>query len=125
MKKNPILAVVLSTLVFPGVGQIYNRQYKKGLAIAVVSGILLFFMFRPMVSSYISFVKTSSDIGAVDISKMNVPVMPTPDASLTLFLTIVWLFAIVDAYVSAKKNNNRLKILKDGIAGVESVKKPD
>ena len=108
-RKNPILALVLSAFVFAGAGQIYNKQYKKGIILLLSYAILLFLILKPVVLGYINYFKTCIDIESIDISKINTQFIQNPNIILTILITVVWLFATIDAYNSAKKYNSVLE----------------
>jgi TM2 domain-containing membrane protein YozV len=108
-KKNPVIALVLSAFVFAGAGQIYNKQYKKGMFLVLIYGILLFLILKPVVLGYINYIKTCINLESIDISKINIQFIQKPDIILTIVMTVVWLFAVIDAYKSAKIYNSVLE----------------
>lgn len=80
-QKSPMLPALLS--VIPGMGQIYNREGGKGLA--MLGGFLL--------ASFISFSLLSSTFCLGIFS------MPIPAA--------IWIWNILDAYQTAERNNRK------------------
>lgn len=96
------MAVIFSIFVFAGVGQLYNKQYKKGILIMIAFSILVFLSSRPIVLSYVDYLNTAANVENIDLSKVDVV---KPNTIVTMLMTIVWLFAIVDSYISAKKYN--------------------
>jgi TM2 domain-containing membrane protein YozV len=108
-RKNPILASVLSAFVFAGAGQIYNKQYKKGVVLLISYGTLLVLTLKPIVLGYIDYLRMCANIESVDISKINTQFIPTPDLTFSILMAIIWLFAVSDAYISAKKYNSELE----------------
>ena len=105
-RRNPVFASALSAFVFAGAGQIYNKQYKKGIVLLIIYGILLFFTLSPFLSSYINYLKICTDIEAVDVSKMNTRLIQASTIIVTIFMMAVWLYSVIDAYIYAKKYNN-------------------
>ena len=79
-KKNPLIALILS-LVVPGLGQIYNAEFTKGLVLA--AGCLVIGM---------SFFWLSALAGL----------------SALLALIILWVSAFLDAYVTARAGGEPL-----------------
>ena len=104
-RKNPILSSVLSAFVFPGIGQIYNKEHRKGIVLLISYGILLFFTVSPIVAGYIKYLEICANLDTIDISKIDTKFIKRPNIITGKLMTIVWLFAIIDAYISAKKYN--------------------
>lgn len=77
-KREPLLSLVLS-LLFPGLGQIYNRQIKKGIILLVIT-----------VASIVLIIMTMWIL--IGFCFMIVPV-------------VLWLFGMYDAYTEARKIN--------------------
>jgi len=65
-RKNPIRALILSIIVFPGTGQIYNKEYIKGILVLVTFSILAFFSFKPIVWGYIDYLNTVANIENIE-----------------------------------------------------------
>ena len=108
-KKSPFLAFVLSGFIFAGAGQVYMRRYLKGLIIFVSYGIFLSLTFYPIVSGYINYLKVCTDIEMyLDISTHNIQLIQKPHIVFPIISSIIWLFAVIDAYVSAKKHNRSI-----------------
>jgi len=81
-KKSPFLAAFLS-FIFPGLGQIYNGQTKRGFGFFIFIVICAFFIFIGL---------SSSGLGIL--------VLP-----LIVILPVVWLYGIYDAHKAAKLIN--------------------
>ena len=93
-RKSPELAFVLS-LIFPGAGQFYNVDVRKGLTqeLLIAGGLVLVFSERNLVSSRNS--------GGFGLGTQNI-----------VGLTIVaggYLWSLIDAPISAFKKNNVLE----------------
>lgn len=87
-KKEPLLSLVLS-LLLPGLGQIYNRQIKKGIILLVIT-----------VASVVLIIMTMWIL--IGFCFMIVPV-------------VLWLFGMYDAYTEAR-NINKGKPSKDWLS---------
>ena len=108
-RKNPVLALVLSAFVFAGAGQIYNKQYKKGIILIIIFGILLVLILVPIVMSYIDYFNTYSNIESIDISNIDARLINKPNIILVMLNFTAWLFSVIDAYIYAKKYNKMLE----------------
>lgn len=104
-RKYPVVAFVLSAFVFPGAGQIYNKQSGKGVILVIIYGILLFFTMSPIVTGYIKYLNICANLDTVDVSKIDMQFIKKPNMIAGIFMTFAWLFAVIDAYVSANKYN--------------------
>ncbi len=101
--RQPALAFLLS-LVMPGLGQLYNGQIVKGgiLLGIMLAGLSLFMLIgdaKTALENMIAFVVNPSRMRG-DISQAHL--------LITLALFIVWVYAILDAPLSAAARNRRL-----------------
>jgi len=109
--KTATKAALFNILLFPGWGQIYLKKYKKGVLIisAVMAGIL---------SILWSVIQNTRDIlkiapfkkGTVTLSAVvqlavdSIKALSCFHLSLILFfMLLLWIFSIIDAYQSGKK----------------------
>jgi hypothetical protein len=106
--KKVISSTLLSAFVFPGTGQINNRQYVKGgIIIAAVLFSLLGF-----------FIKIYQDVLRILSSTQQTQITPDLITELTIqvqqenagiiqkliiFLLLIWLYGILDAFIYGKK----------------------
>jgi hypothetical protein len=81
-KKNPIIAVIAS-FIFPGLGQIYNRETRKGIGY-IIMGVIF-------VSLWLFLMHDRHIIGPILVS----------GASIIL----LWISNMYDAYKTAKEIN--------------------
>jgi hypothetical protein len=84
-RRRQVVGFILSG-IFPGLGQLYNREYLKGVLFIVPSAVLTWLVFRA----------TPTDLLA----------LAQPGATLMLLLTAllaVWLWAIIDAWKVAAR----------------------
>ncbi len=108
LAKSPLWPALLSALVAPGAGQIFNREFKKGIFL--------------LAASLGSFIWLSKVLG----EKLSVLLPGTPEEwlqkpvmleeartklineapgmffSFFILMILVWGFAVVDAYITAK-----------------------
>jgi TM2 domain-containing membrane protein YozV len=104
-------AALFSALLFPGWGQLYLKQYKRGLAIIlpVLAGLIA--ICWSVIQVAISSIKAAPpEKGSVDIStvlKLTEDSLKTLDStiiSLIMFMIIgLWIYSIFDAYMLGKK----------------------
>ncbi len=107
MKKNPLLAVLLSAFIWPGAGQFYNREFKKGFVLVGLC-VLLCFSFvigaekeirqrLPVDATAFDMVKAQSVMQ--DILKKNSDYV----LMFNLLMFAAWLYSVADAYWTAKQ----------------------
>jgi hypothetical protein len=79
-RRRQVLGFILSG-IFPGLGQLYNREYLKGVLFVIPGVVLTWLVFRAI----------PADLLAV--------AQPNPGLTLLLVLLLaVWLWAIIDAW---------------------------
>ena len=105
-----IIPVLLCFFLGPGVGQLYNKEYKKGafmivasLGILVISGVWYYKALQP----YIPGDLTNVDPTALQQIMQNASSQITNSQSHLLVafeaaLTALWLYGCIDAYLVAK-----------------------
>ena len=79
-RRRKLIALILSG-VFPGLGQFYNRQLKKGVAFLAAGIVLSWFLGRAVPTNSLSLIQ--------------------PEARLIVslcILLIVWFWSIIDAW---------------------------
>lgn len=109
---KPLLAAVISACLGPGAGQLYNRQWKKGivllsLVLLLLSGLIFFFVLAAkntldalMASQPEIFYQKGFEVAvAKKIIKENHGAISIFKWS---FLTL-WCYSIVDAFLAAQK----------------------
>lgn len=107
--KSPLWPVLLSALVMPGLGQIYNRDIKRGLLLLVVFMGSMFWFSAVTTEQLSTFLHSNPETWAQnpDILReaVNKVVNQNPNMYLIFFLlmSITWIFAVVDAYFSSRK----------------------
>jgi hypothetical protein len=95
-RRRKVVALVLSG-IFPGLGQVYNRQPVKGVAFVVVGGVLSWFAARAF----------PGDLLVQNLLAQNPPpVQNLLGVALILplsLLLIVWFWSLIDAWRSADR----------------------
>jgi TM2 domain-containing membrane protein YozV len=108
---NAMKAALLSALVVPGAGQIFNRQWSKGIVIAILfliaSLAVLVAIGLMLVGYYISLSAGNVEGAANSIQKV------TENWISLLFLTVMsvvlYIYSIVDAYRQSQKQSTQEK----------------
>ena len=114
-------AALLNALILPGWGQIYLRNYKKGISIIIAS-------LAGVVSILLSVVQTTIAILKIAPIKkgtvtFNAVIQLTINAIKALnlsylylilsFMILLWIFSIIDAYISGKKEMMKINTVAD------------
>ena len=84
-KKNPIIAVIAS-FIFPGLGQIYNGETRKGVGYIIIGVIF--------VSIWVFLIHDRHIIGPILVSSVSI--------------ILLWLSNMYDAYKTAKEINSQI-----------------
>ncbi|GBE03396.1 MAG TPA: hypothetical protein ENH45_02540 [Nitrospirae bacterium] len=111
--KNSLKAALLSGLVFPGVGQIFLKQYKRAavIIIAIVVSLTVVIMEATQLALAIMD-KIMSEGGTIDMETISNAATQayttssnqTIDLGL-LSLLLFWIIATIDAYIMGKKKD--------------------
>ncbi len=107
------IPVLLSVLLGPGMGQFYNKEYKKGAILVVVSLVVLIvagMWYFKNLQPYIPADVTQMDPLAMQQIMTNAAgqISAKDGKILAVFealLTVLWIYGIVDAYRGAKRKN--------------------
>ncbi len=107
-KSDVVLPFALSALLGPGMGQIYNREYKKGLIhIGVSFFIFVAFLNRQTKLMFGHLPLTESSISAValqDVLKLNSSdTHPLTYYTYGVLLMGVWVYSMLDAYLGGMR----------------------
>ncbi len=90
-RKNPTLALILS-VIFPGLGQLYNNQVLKGIALLALNLVVNLLLIKPLEELTIS--RDSPNHSTLFIV-----------AAYAVIGLVLWVYAIVDAKRTAEKIN--------------------
>jgi TM2 domain-containing membrane protein YozV len=109
--KTAIRAALLSGFVFPGLGQIYLKRYKRGLAMMMLVLLALGIIIRTVIVSAMESLKAiESGGGIADMQTIsNLARIDSAHSGINLnlillFVLCCWLFSVVDAYRIAKRS---------------------
>jgi TM2 domain-containing membrane protein YozV len=113
MMKNALKGTLLSGLVFPGLGQVYLKHYKRGIALMlIVSGSVLVIVVKAVLQAFTILEKIASEGQAIDMSTIlnaATQASTTSDSLLYNFLLLLtilcWIIGIIDAYRIGKKRD--------------------
>ncbi len=110
-----IIPVVLSGLLGPGIGQLYNKEFKKGALLLVLGLVLVAITTVSIAKAMMPYL--SQDIAAMDIvqlaelgDKLKSEFDPTRSGLMMacyLMLTAMWIYSIIDAYFGAKRRKQK------------------
>ena len=110
--KQYILSVLGSALIVPGLGQVLNRQVKKGLLIMGIVFILtigVIIKLAGVIMKLLPQLKPDEITGEIITEKLH-----EIDLSATWFilvmLLVIWLYSVCDAFVVGKKLENERNI---------------
>ena len=98
---KPFRAALLSLLLGPGAGQIYNGQKKKGyLMLAVFLAVFAYMVYQLFLIYAVYFPRISKGDVSAAVEFMDAA-LAAGVGSNTGFIGFLWLVSIVDAYISA------------------------
>jgi len=103
----------LSGLVFPGLGQIVLKHYKRGIALLiVVTGCLLAIVVQAVQTAMVILRDIESKRGVIDMDNISNAATRATAASnslvfnsLILIIVLCWIIGTVDAYRIGKKED--------------------
>lgn len=110
---NAVKAVLLSGLVFPGLGQLVLKYYKRGVALTLATFVCFYVLIEGAVQQALAIVdKIDLSSGVVDEKVITAAVSEAGKTSDTVAiklvvwaLLIIWVIGIVDAYVIGKRRD--------------------
>ena len=111
--KKALKGALLSGLVFPGLGQVTLRHYKRGIALVLIDSVsLLVIVVKAVLRALTILEKIELEGRAIDMGTIlnaTTQASSTSDSLLynLLFLLIIlcWVIGIVDAYRMGKKRD--------------------
>jgi len=111
--KNSIKGAVLSGLVFPGLGQVVLRHYKRGIALALAVVLsLLVIAVKALRQAFAILERIEAEGRAIDMSTISSAAAQASTASdnlvynvVLLLILVLWLVGIVDAYRLGRKKD--------------------
>jgi TM2 domain-containing membrane protein YozV len=113
MMKNSLKGALLSGLVFPGVGQVVLKHYKRGIAFMLTASVILFvIVVKAVQQAFTILEKVEAEGGAISMNTIvNATTQAvTPSQSLAfklllLLLILCWVIGVVDGYGVGKKRD--------------------
>ena len=110
---NAVKAMLLSGLVFPGLGQLVLKYYKRGIALTLATFVCFYVLIERSVQQAMAIVdKIDLSSGVVDEKMLTAVVSEAgkaPDTVAIKFaigaLLILWLIGIVDAFVIGRRKD--------------------
>lgn len=102
-----IKAVLLSAFILPGIGQLYKGEKVKGVVFLVLVNIFLLAAFFIVLRKMGSFLATARISGSQEAMKLleNITASSPEIGWLLSGFAVVWGVAVVDAAMSAKKQD--------------------
>ena len=109
--KNSVKGALLSGLVFPGLGQVVLRHYKRGVALMLtVSLSLLILVMKAIRQAFIILNKIEAEGLVINMNTISSTAAQVSTASdslvynfILLLITFLWISGIVDAYRLGRK----------------------
>ena len=109
---NSVKGALLSAVVFPGVGQIVNGLKKRGwafvIAVIVLLGLIISKLMQQALMVLEEMQKKGTPVDVNEISKLSSELVSYTDNlflnTALLLLIAIWIVAVIDAYISGKKN---------------------
>ncbi len=116
MKKS-LKGALISGLVFPGLGQVILKGYKRGaLLILMISVAMLIFILKAVEQAFIILENVESAGGALD---MNALLNAAAEASTSpansamnyalSFIFLCWLYSIIDAFLLGRRRDREMR----------------
>lgn len=110
---NSLRGALLSGLVFPGLGQVILKHYKRGIALMlIVLASLLVIIAQAVQQALTILEKTESEGGAIDMSTISKAATQASTTSeslifklLLLLIIFCWIIGVVDAYLSGRRKD--------------------
>jgi len=111
--KNSIKGALLSGLVFPGLGQVIQKHYKRGAVLLLaVSASLSVILIKAVQQAFAILEKIQSEGGEIDMSMISKSATQASTSSgslifkiALLLILVCWIIGVVDAYRIGKKRD--------------------
>ena len=118
--KHAIKGALLSGLVFPGMGQIALKHYKKGIVLVLVVFACISYIVMKVVEMASSILeRIDINSGAVDINAITNAATQATESSGNLAVNIAsllilacWIYGIVDAYGAGKALDSKKDLIQ-------------
>jgi hypothetical protein len=108
--KQQFLAAILSALVVPGLGQVINRQIKKGIIFMIIVFILFIAGTVQLAILLTDSIQGGQILNSMDTMTVLQNLQYQNLSGLWILVTIfgiVWLYSVVDAFLGGKRNSDQ------------------
>jgi hypothetical protein len=103
--KNSLIALVLSAFVFPGIGQIYKRETRKGLFLILSTSLLLavlvlgfFILYSYAYAGIVSQASSPEAVAPAQLHQLLINVITHPFILFIFGLLLAtWVYGVIDA----------------------------
>ncbi|MDD3580007.1 MAG: hypothetical protein PHW74_03175 [Desulfobacca sp.] len=106
LMKRSLVALLLSALIFPGLGQLYNRDLKKGLCLILLAtaGVTVIFLGGLILLNYEYAAIYPTPLTRAVFQEMVMRILQHPLilGALSLFLG-VWVYSVLDAFRTPRR----------------------
>jgi hypothetical protein len=110
---NSLKGALLSGLAFPGVGQIFLKHYKRGIALIITTSVsLLVFVVKAMQHALTILENTIAQGGEINMRAISSAAAQASTTSESLLFKLLWLLmlfcwiiGVVDAYRIGKRKD--------------------
>jgi len=103
---KPFRAALLSLVLGPGAGQIYNGQKKKGyIMLAIFFAVFAYMVYQIFLIYGVYSPRISQGDASAVVDFANALWTRSDTASNSSFIAVIWLISIADAYISASMIN--------------------
>ena len=110
--QNPFIALLLSTFIFPGIGQIYKGQLRKGVFLILATSLLLavlvlgvLILYNYAYAAILSQATSPETIEPAQLQHLLIKVITHPFILFTFGLLLAtWVYGIIDAVRRADQN---------------------
>jgi hypothetical protein len=104
--RDMLMAGMLSALVWPGAGQFYNREFRKGLALVLLTfllGLSLMIGLGKDIAQHLPADPSPFDPEQIRrLRDVIIHANPRFYRNYSLILTATWFYSVVDAYLGAR-----------------------
>ena len=110
--QNPFIALLLSTFIFPGVGQIYKGELRKGVFLILAASLLLavsvlsfFILYSYTYAAILSQATSPEAIDPAQLEHLLINIITHPFILFIFGLLLAtWVYGIIDAVRRADQN---------------------
>ena len=125
---NSLKGAFLSGLVFPGLGQVILKHYKRGAVLMLaVSASMLVILIKALQQAFAILEKIESGGGAIDMSTISNAAIQASTTSeslifklLLLVVIFCWIIGVVDAYRIGRKKDIEGRLANQASNGNDS-----